>query len=64
MTTWFEEYGKCGCLSPVVNAERKLPRYCPTHGNDWRALFKDDVQVQRNEPEVRTPLIQQRSNDG
>lgn len=34
MARYFEEYSKCGCISPIVDRKRDLLGYCPFHGND------------------------------
>lgn len=34
---FFEEYG-CGCASPLM-ARKRLPGYCPAHGEDREFLY-------------------------
>jgi hypothetical protein len=42
MARWWEEYS-CGCVSKKVSSKKDLLGYCPIHGNDRRALYKDFV---------------------
>lgn len=41
MARYYEEY-RCGCVSPA-GTKRDLPGYCPTHGDDRRAIHAADA---------------------
>jgi hypothetical protein len=47
LNEWYEEYEKCGCVSPVERRKVDLPGYCPKHGNSRRVLYKNYVPVER-----------------
>jgi hypothetical protein len=48
---WFEEYS-CGCVSKFVNRKKDLLGYCPTHGNDRRAVYPESISEDRTEVAV------------
>ena len=50
LNEWYEEYAKCGCVSPTVYRRVDLPGYCPKHGNDCRVVYKNHAAVVRRAP--------------
>lgn len=42
MSKWWEEY-ECGCISKNSRTKKALCGYCPEHGDDRRALYKDGL---------------------
>ena len=43
MTTYFESYRKCGCVSDEERRKKDLPGYCPRHGNDRADTHRIDA---------------------
>ena len=47
LNEWFEEYEGCGCVSRTFRRKIELWGYCPKHGGNRRALYKNGVLVDR-----------------
>ena len=55
MAKWFEEY-RCGCVSEDAPRKKDLLGYCSVHGEDRRALYKDDAPANKHTKGVHAQL--------